>query len=200
MNKSEWEKNIKKFAETLSHPAWGHHHSERVLKLSIHLAKKQNHDIDIDSIIAASYIHDVGAFPEYRVNDMDHSDRSIDLAEEILVNRHFPVEKIKIVKDVIKGHMFYRKPSSRIESIIFHDSDVLDFMGFIGVTRILAIVGLDDWTPDLKSAVRLIKKFRKELYGKLHTPLAKEIGKAREKEMEQFITKLSSETNDLKYI
>jgi hypothetical protein len=35
--------------------------------------------------------------------------------------------------------------------VIFHDADTLDFMGAIGVTRLLSIVGLDDWTPGLET-------------------------------------------------
>ncbi|MFX0062073.1 MAG: HD domain-containing protein [Candidatus Hermodarchaeota archaeon] len=195
-----WRDKLEKFAKKLQHPAWGYIHSKRVLDLSIKLAKEQNYDIDLDSITAASFLHDIGAFPDYRVNNTDHSDRSIQLIDEILPKYNFPSDKIPIVKEIIEGHMFYREPSSNIESIIFHDADVLDFMGFIGIARLLSIVGLDDWTPDLQSAIKLIDQFSKELPNKLHSPLAKKIGESRRIEMISFLTGLSEETNDLKLL
>ena len=100
------------------------------------------------------------------------------------------------VKDIIRGHMFYANPTSQIEAIIFHDADVLDFMGAIGVARLLSIVGLDDWTPDLKSAIELIQRFSQELPGKLHTTQAQQMGKIRRAEMEAFLTALSNETRN----
>ena len=96
--------------------------------------------------------------------------------------------------------MFYAKPSSQIEVVIFHDADTLDFMGYIGITRILSIVGLDDWTPDLKTAVTLIRRFSKQLPKSLHTPQAQEIGKARQAEMQTYIKALSDETSRFKVL
>ena len=93
--------------------------------------------------------------------------------------------------------MFYANPTSQIEAIIFHDADVLDFMGAIGVTRLLSIVGLDDWTPDLKSAIELIQRFSRDLPGKLHTPQARQMGKVRQAEMETYLAALSNETRNL---
>jgi hypothetical protein len=110
------------------------------------------------------------------------------------------MNKIPAVKEIIDGHMFYREPSSRIEAIIFHDADVLDFMGFIGITQLLAIVGISDWTPDVKSALELIQKFSIELPEKLHTPLAQKIGDKRKNEMVSFLNGLFEESNDLTLI
>jgi len=68
-------------------------------------------------------------------------------------------------------------------------------MGTIGITRILSIVGIDDWTPDLKSAIKLIERFSKELSQSLVTKKAQEIGQIRKKEMEDFLKNLASQTN-----
>jgi len=51
-----WRDKLENFAKKLQHPAWGYIHSKRVLDLSIKLAKEQNYDIDLDSIIAASFL------------------------------------------------------------------------------------------------------------------------------------------------
>lgn len=188
---------LETYAKSFQHPAWGWNHSQRVLQLSLLLAEEQNFIVDKDSLTAASWLHDMGAFPQFRVKNMDHADRSIQLVEDILQNYEFPSEKIIGVKDIIAGHMYYREPSSRIEAQIFHDADVLDFMGYIGITRLLAIVGVSDWTPDVKSALKLIEQFTGELPEKLNTPLAQELGETRKAEMVAFLAGLSEESNDM---
>jgi uncharacterized protein len=192
-----WKNNeLKKYAKTFQHPAWGWNHFQRVLKLSLHLAEKQNFTVDEDSLTAASWLHDIGVFSQFRVKGMDHTDRSIQLVEDVLTKYNFPPEKIPAVKDIILGHMYYREPSARIEAIIFHDADVLDFMGYIGIARLLAIVGVSDWTPDVASALKLIEQFSRELLEKLHTPLARKLGESRKQEMVTFLNGLSKESDD----
>jgi uncharacterized protein len=192
-----WKQQLLAFTEQLKHPAWGFSHFQRIFELSLQLAKAQNIDVDQDALFAAAYLHDIGAFEPHRQPEIDHAERSIQLIEEILTPMGFPVEKIPLVKDIISGHMFYENPSERKESIIFHDADVLDFMGIIGVTRLLSIVGISDWAPNLKSAIKRIQQFIKELPEKLHTPQARQIGKIRQKEMETFLEILSKETRNL---
>ncbi len=196
-----WNKTeLEDFVKTLRHPAWGWSHCQRILELSLRLAKEQNFKVDVESITAASFLHDIGSFPQYKVESMDHTDRSIQLIDKILPKYNFPVDKIPVVKEIIAGHMFYHEPSTRIEAIVFHDADVLDFMGCIGITRLLAIVGISDWTPDVKSAIKLIEKFSNELPEKLHTPLAQKMGEKRKNEMVSFLHSLIEESNELTLI
>ncbi len=194
-----WKNNIINFAKKFNHPAWGFSHFNRVYELCKDISKYYI-DVDMDSIFAAAYLHDIGAFETYKKNDIDHTDSSIEAVESILKDADFPEEKIKLVQEIIKGHMFYAEPSTTIESIIFHDADTLDFMGMIGITRILSIVGLDNWTPDLKSAINLLQKFSDELIFKLKTEKAKELGKKRKSEMELYLKLLSNETSDMNSI
>lgn len=194
---ANWKQKLITFAERFEHPAWGIAHFERVYDLSLWLAGEQKAVVDGDVLCAAAYLHDIGAFGPYRREGVDHAERSVQVVESILADLGFPREKMQGVKEVIGGHMFYEEPSSRTEAIIFHDADTLDFMGVIGITRVLSIVGLDDWTPDLRSAVELIRRFSLELPERLHTPLAREIGKKRQSEMEQFLASLSEQTRGL---
>jgi len=195
-----WKQELLAFTEKLQHPAWGISHFQRIFELSLQLAKEQNIDVDQDALFAAAYLHDIGAFEPYRQPEIDHAERSIQLVEEILTPMGFPSEKIPLVKDIIQGHMFYENPSTRKESVIFHDADVLDFMGTIGVTRLLSIVGISDWAPDLRSAIERIQQFIKTLPEKLHTPQARQIGKIRQKEMETYLETLSKETRNLQVL
>ncbi|UCD00836.1 MAG: HD domain-containing protein [Promethearchaeota archaeon] len=189
-----WKNKILDLVKDFKHPAWGFSHFSRIYELSLELAKTLQFEINKDALFAAAYLHDIGAFNPYRQKDKDHSDVAIENCNEILGSTDFPSEKIPLVKDIIKSHMFYAKPKDNIESKIFHDADTLDFMGSIGIARILSIVGKEDWTPDLQSAIKLIERFSKELPQSIVTENAKEIGKIRKKEMEQFLKNLANQT------
>ncbi|MFX1521028.1 MAG: HD domain-containing protein [Promethearchaeota archaeon] len=195
-----WKQQLLAFTEKFKHPAWGKSHFQRIYELSLQLAKEQGIEIDQEALFAAAYLHDIGAFDPYKKPGIDHAERSIQFVEDILSPMGFPLEKISLVKDIIRGHMFYENPASHNESVIFHDADVLDFMGIIGVTRLLSIVGLSDWAPDLRSAIELIQRFSKELLEKLHTPQARQIGKVRREEMQIYLKNLSKETRNLQVL
>jgi uncharacterized protein len=96
--------------------------------------------------------------------------------------------------------MFYAKPDNWPEDIVFHDADTLDFMGAIGVARILALVGHDDWTPDLRSGLELIRRFRNDLPDALLTRSAAFIAEARRAEMEAFLVGVSEASEGLRFL
>jgi len=194
-----WKNKIISFAERFQHPAWGLSHCKRVYELCTELA---NDDpiVDMDSIFASAYLHDIGAFEPYKKPELDHADVSFIEVVRVLIGVGFPSEKIPAVQDIIKGHMFYSEPNSNIESIIFHDADTLEFMGIIGVTRLLSIVGLDDWTPDLKTAIDLIEKYSEDLINRLYTEKARALGQIRKEEMELYLELLSKETYEMKLL
>jgi uncharacterized protein len=189
-----WQKELDAYLKGFVHPAWGYSHCRRVYATCLRLAESEGAAVDRDALLAASYVHDLGAFPPYRRESVDHAERSVQVAAELLPGYGFPAEKIPLVEAIVAGHMFYSDPGGDIEALIFHDADVLDFMGCVGITRLLAVVGLDDWTPDLKSALKLIRRFSRELPAKLHLAAAKEIGDRRRAEMLRFLSELEAET------
>jgi uncharacterized protein len=195
-----WKQQLLEFSKQFKHPAWGINHYKRVYELSMELAKQQAIKIDEDVLFAASMLHDIGAFEKYAKKGVEHDVRSVEVVEEVVIPMGFPKEKIELLKDTMSTHMFYEEPSFQEEPKVFHDADTLDFMGYIGVTRLLSIVGLDDWTPDLKTAIELIAQFSDELYDRLITPLAKEIWKERQKEMKKFLSMLEKETKELELL
>jgi len=195
-----WKQKIVSFANRFQHPAWGPSHYERVYKMALLLGRQQSESIDEEALFAAAYLHDMGAFEPYKQTGVDHAERSVQVVEPVLISSGFPAGKVPLVKEIISGHMFYAQPANSLEAIIFHDADTLDFMGIIGVTRLLSIVGLDDWTPDLKSAIALIEHFSKDLADKLITPEAKSIGKARQAEMVAYLDALSQETSNFRVL
>jgi uncharacterized protein len=195
-----WRQKLATFIGQYAHPGRGISHSERVYELALKLAKQQETDVDQDALLAAAYIHDVGALQPYREDGVDHAEQSAAFAEEMLVSGSFPSNKIPLVKEIILGHMFYADRPTSIEAIVFRDANTLDFLGAIGVARMLAMVGLDDWTPNVKEAVSLLQRFSRELPDTLLTRPAKRIGKVRRAEMKSFLAALAEETDKLEML
>lgn len=196
-----WRDEIVDIVKSYDHPAWGFSHFKRVYNLTLDLAKFLDKVLDEESIFAAAYLHDLGAFKPYRQEGKDHSETAIEHCDEILNRIGFPSVKIFKVKEIIRNHMYYSNPSeASIESIVFHDADTLDFMGVIGITRILSIVGIDDWTSSLPDAIKLIEKFSQELPQKLYTEKAQQIGNMRKKEMVDFLEKIREQTNNFEFL
>jgi uncharacterized protein len=191
-----WKQELDALLEGFDHPAWGYAHCRRVYATCLKLAEDERTAVDTDALLAASRVHDLGAFPPYRREGVDHADRSAQVAAELLPGCGFPAAKIPLVQAIISGHMFYRDPGGAPEAVIFHDADVLDFMGWVGITRLLAVTGLDDWAPNLGSAVELIRKFSRELLDRLYLAASREIGRGRREEMAVFLTGLGAETED----
>ena len=195
-----YRESISQFAERFQHPAWGINHFKRVYSMSLKLAEAEKVDLDEEAIFAAAFLHDMGAFEPFKDSLIDHADRSTQLCVDKLLQFKFPAQKIALVKDIIEHHMFYSDSGTSFEAVVFRDADMLDFMGYIGITRMLSIVELDNWTPNLKSALDLIYKFSIELPEKLITSEAKKIGYIRKAEMEEYLKVLSKETEDFKYL
>ncbi len=195
-----WRDDLHAFLGDMPHPAWGGGHSRRVYELSCRLAEQEGFAVDHDCLYAAAFLHDLGAVEPYREEGIDHTERSIRAAPTILGEVGFDPGRVERVLGCIQGHMFYSNPENWPEDIVFHDADTLDFMGDIGIARILAIVGLDEWTPDLRSAVELIRRFRLQLPDSLVTRSAGFIGEARRAEMEAFLEGVSESTDGLRFL
>jgi uncharacterized protein len=192
-----WRQKLAGFISQFDHPGWGIAHSERVYAMALKLAEQQGTNVDEDALLAAAYLHDVGEIEPYKQAGMDHAELSAAFAEEMLVSSSFPSRKIPLVKKIIRGHMFYAKPHTSTEAVVFRDADILDYLGAVGITRMLSIVGIDDRTPTLGKAISMIQRFSQELPDQLRTRPAKKIGKVRQAEMATFLAALSRETDDL---
>ncbi len=200
-----WQDRLLVFRQKFTHPAWGVEHSERVYAVARQLAEGDRgsreggppESLDWEAVFAAAHLHDLGALPPYREAGVDHAERSARIAPEILTEVGFPRDRVPLVQQIIRGHMFYAEPGPAPEALLFRDADTLDFLGAIGVARVLSIVGLDDWTPNLKAAVELLDRFSRELPGELRLSKAREVGERRRLEMEAYLAALAAETGEL---
>lgn len=190
-----WKKNIYQYAEeNVKHSAWGLAHSERNYQVSIDLAARENIKIDTDVIFAAAFLHDIGAIDPFRDKNIEHSIRSVAIAEPLLAANGFPMQKWPQVKAAILGHMYYAERPVVDEAIVFHDADALDFFGAIGVTRLISITERHRWAETLAGAFATLHQFKKEIPEKLVTETARQIAAQRNLETEKFKTMLDSET------
>jgi uncharacterized protein len=193
-----WKEHLREFVDSFKHPAWGLSHSMRVYEMALRLAQEQGAALDEDALLAAAYLHDIGALGDYRQPNMDHAERSVQVVGDILAATDYPPDKVPLVKDIILGHTFQARPTSPLEAVLFHDADILDFMGYIVVTRLLSLVGKHDWAPDPPSAVSQIRRFSREMPPLLLTPQAQSIGQSRLAEMESYLSGLATETDNLR--
>jgi uncharacterized protein len=192
-----WKQSVFTFAtEKLQHSAWGVSHSERDYLLAARLAAESKLEIDTDVLFAAAFLHDVGAFEAFRKDGVDHTDRAADLVPDILKDAGFPLDKVAKVQDAVRNHMYYRADAKFSESVVLHDADTLDFLGIIGVSRILSLTTRHRWATDLATAAKTLDGFNTDLPPKLMTNAAKKIAPARVAESKAFLDALKAETED----
>ena len=189
-----WKAVVYEFAKSnLQHSAWGLAHSERDLRLAQSLAAEEKLPVDNDVLFAAAFLHDLGVFAPYPKEGVDHTERAAQVAEEILRPAGFPMDKFPRVQAAMRSHMFYSPVADLPEARVLHDADTLDFLGDIGVARILSVTTRHRWANTLPDAIVTLEKFKKELPDKLVTEAAKQRALKRVTEMDQFLTTLKAE-------
>lgn len=192
-----WRTRVRAFAlANLEHSAWGTAHAERNLAMARALASSTGTAVDDDALYAAAYLHDMGAIPTYAAAGVDHADRAVALVDAVLRDAGFPMSKAPLVREIIGHHMYDRAPGASPEAVCFRDADTLDFLGAIGVGRVLSITTRHRWAPDMRGAVATIRRYMTELPRTLTTVAAKREAELRVAEMQAFLTALESETYD----
>ena len=185
---SEWKKSLYAYAQkNVIHPAWGIAHSERDYQLAKSLATAEGFAIDPDVLFAAAFLHDLGGIGTFARNGVDHAVRSVELAEPLLRSWGFPMQKWAEVKDLILGHTYYSPAPMRPASLAFRDADLLDFLGSIGIARILAVTeeaGRGSLT--LKNPFDTLRSFQATLPGKLSLKASHPEGAIRIEQMRSF--------------
>ncbi|MBC7386006.1 MAG: amino acid permease [Cryobacterium sp.] len=193
---SSWKRSVYDFSVKNSlHPSWGLAHSERDYQVAAELLKSEGKVVDKDVLFAAAFLHDIGGLPPFSKAGVDHAIRSVEIAKPMLEKWGFPSSKWPGVKDVILGHTYYGpKPSSDL-GVAFREADVLDFMGSIGIARILAVTE-EGPKPSaiLEPGVEMLMRFRREFPLMLTTPAAKAMGRSRAREMDEFFLQLKRES------
>ncbi|WP_420383980.1 HD domain-containing protein [Novosphingobium sp.] len=203
---SDWRAGLDAFAhDHFRHPAWGWQHSRRDYETARDLARADHVAVDDDVLFAAAYIHDIAGFAPWEDKDFshDHSDVGAAKLGEVLTGLGFPAAKIDAVREATRTHMYYRKAVSP-EAVYIHDADALDWLGAIGVARILATVEHGNPPPakadpesarDLPAAVAEIEQNLKDVPAGVQSPAARARMPALIAEARAFLTELKAESD-----
>ncbi len=193
----DWHTTVREFAaKNFKHPAWGYSHCERDYALARELAAKDHVALDDDVLFAAAYLHDMAAFAPWEKPKVDHSDEAARIVDGVLRGTGFPIEKIDAVRAAIRTHMYYRDPVGP-ESLYLHDADALDWLGAIGVARIIALVDPQGATPTGPEAVKMLEENLAKVPARVFSPAGRALLPARVAELRRFLAQLRRETDDL---
>jgi HD superfamily phosphodiesterase len=194
----DWRASVRELA--LSHfknPAWGYSHCLRDYALAKELAAADHVALDDDVMYAAAYLHDMAAFPPWEDVKVDHSDVGARLVDTVLKGTGFPMEKIDAVRGAIRTHMYYRDPIGP-EALYLHDADALDWLGAIGVARIMALVDPHGGNPDAPKAVTMLTDNLNKVPSRVLSPAGRARVPERKAELEKYLSDLKRETDDLR--
>ncbi|MGA1498640.1 MAG: HD domain-containing protein, partial [Steroidobacteraceae bacterium] len=135
-----WKQAVYDFvSQNLQHTAWGLQHSERDYVLALSLARQEGLSVDLDVLFAAAFLHDMGAFTPYSDRGSDHSQVSAEAMAGILEPAGFPMEKLPLVQGAALAHMYYSPVPDEPHAQVLHDADTLNFLGSVGIMRILSL-------------------------------------------------------------
>jgi uncharacterized protein len=192
---SAWKLAVFEFVrDNQQHTAWGLEHSERDYLLALELAEEEGLELDLDVLFAAAFLHDMGAFEPYSARGSDHSRVAADSMAEILEPAGFPMEKLHLVQGAALGHMYYSEVPDEPHAQVLHDADTLNFLGAIGITRILSLTTRSGMAQDLPTAVATLQNMSQQLPGSLVLESAKVMGEKRSSEMKAFLSALAEQS------
>jgi hypothetical protein len=194
----DWRAAVRDLA--LSHfknPAWGYSHCLRDYALAKELAAADHVAVDDDVLFAAAYLHDMAAFAPWEDVKVDHSDVGARVVDSVLKGTGFPMEKIDAVRGAIRTHMYYRDPVGP-EALYLHDADALDWLGAIGVARIMALVDPHGGNPDAPKAVAMLTDNLSKVPARVLSPAGRARVPEREAELRKFLADLKRETDDVR--
>ncbi len=190
-----WHATVRQFARKhFKNPAWGYSHSERDYALARSLAAADHVALDDDVLFAAAYLHDIAAFSPLGGDEPpDHSDVGADVVGSILKDTGFPMSKLDAVRDAVRTHMYYRDPVAP-EAVYLHDADALDWLGAIGVERIIALADPKGGDPDGPKVVKMLEENLDKVPRRVVSPAGRALVGPRKSELARFLEELKSES------
>ncbi|MFM9936532.1 MAG: HD domain-containing protein [Novosphingobium sp.] len=193
-----WRGAVESFAaEHFKHPAWGYAHSRRDYALAKQLAREDGVALDDDVLFAAAMLHDIAAFPPLFDPKGDHADQAVAALPAKLKELGFPEAKVPAVLEAVRTHMFDRKPVSA-EAIYLHDADGLDWLGAIGVYRLVAIVDAGGGQPDGATVVAMLRQRLEQVPAGIVSSSGRRLLPARASSLRAYLDELSGQTEALK--
>ena len=182
-------------------PVYGYAHCLRVYALAEELAAAEEVTYDREILRVAALLHDVGLYKAYAMREpADHAKRSALVARRILQDWDFPPQASQAVIEAIERHPPGIPGGAASETILLKDAVGLDYLGAIGVSRMLAMVGTEDDVPDIPTAIWNAESLRQKIPDLLVLQASKDLASRRIHEMEDFFEDLRDATVKLKLL
>jgi uncharacterized protein len=117
-------------------------HVYRVLGTALQIAASYP-EADLDVLIAACLLHDIGRAAQYRDRSVSHAEAGADMARAHLLEEGWDEARADQAAEAIRSHRFrgHNRPGS-LEAKILYDADKLDVTGAMGVARSLMYQGI----------------------------------------------------------
>lgn len=171
----------------------GWDHVQRVYNLCVKIGKAEGADLEVLKL--ASLLHDIGM----HIDQKNHERVSAEMAKDILNG----YEKIEDVIYCIESHRFSKgiKPKT-LEAEVLQDSDRLDAIGAMGISRVLGYtghLGRPFHIPerkiigDRKTAVDIFYGKTLRIKEGMNTDTARKIAEKRHKFVENFMSEFFAE-------
>ena len=184
-----------------THPVWGYAHCLRVHALAEELAASERLSHDAEILRIAALLHDVGLYKAYAFREApDHARRSADVAERLLKDGDFPPQATRAVIDAIVHHPPGAPPAGAAEGTLLKDAVALDYLGAIGLSRVLAMVGTEEDIPDIPAAHWHAESLRRKIPSLLAFESSRDRARDRIIEMDDFLRNLRAATENLKLL
>ena len=130
----ELKKEVKSY---FTHPSHGFDHVERVYRLAIRIAERENEDLEL--VKSAALLHDIARTNELNGKKECHAEKGAEIAAPILKKFGYTSEQIKIITDAIKTHRYKKQINpTTMTGKILQDADKLDALGAIIIARVFA--------------------------------------------------------------
>ena len=199
--------------ECMKDSAHDSEHIFRVLYTALHIANRTKVNIDIDVLIAACLLHDIGRKEQFADPKVCHARAGGIKAKAFLLANNWDEVRSEHVNQCISTHRFRGDniPESMEAKILF-DADKLDVAGGLGIVRTLMYKGqmgeplysteADGICEGRKSddSESFYKEYHfklKNLYSAFYTSEARRIAKKRKKTAERFFLGLSLEVEGI---
>jgi HD domain len=195
---SLWRETVRKFAqEHFKNPACGYSHSVRDYVLARQLANSDHVQLDDDVLYAAAYLHDMAAFAPWEKVGVDHADQAATIVDSVLKDTGFPMSKIDAVRGTIRTHMFDRDPLGP-EALYLHDADALDWLGAIGVARVIALADPKGGKPTVPDVLPMLESNLANVPARVLSPAGRSRVSERAGQLETFLRELKRQSDDLR--
>jgi hypothetical protein len=101
------------------------------------------------------------------------------------------------VQGAIRTHMYQRDPVGP-EALYLHDADALDWLGAIGVARIVALADRNGGKPTTVDVMPMLEENLDKVPARVLSPAGRALLPERRAQLEQFLKDLKQESEDLR--